>query len=943
MVGGFSFKTTNIMLDFIQINNGGAEVHLQKNRIWLILTILLLVLKGGAFPLTKEEKIADWQFYCQTILANYPYFEVNARVTGRDWRDSLQELEKRVLESEDDLSFYEAIQYATATLQNGHTHIIRPESYANYASYYTSVKRWKDAFTAEVKTAYDYWQEVVNGNNEFYAFDIRYIAGSYIVTRVGEDIKDLPIAAEVLAIDGQNVDEYILEKVKTTQILLDPITGKRYVNNLSLPEGAVKLTIKKDNKIQDVVVETITNIESVENYTRPATTTNILESDKIAYLKIPSLSGYLIDNDKEMLLSFFREIKDYPYLIIDIRGNGGGSDYYWMNNIMAPLIDEPVVVQTYTAHRNASFIRSFYNARLGLANNIFRRSKAVLESLPNLPSEVLTNDFADPMEFKYTIKPKNSVGYQGQIILLVDGGVYSAAETFAMVAKHSDFAYLVGTRTGGDGPGIDPVFFSLPHSKLVIRMAESIGLNPDGAANEEEHTLPHLWVAPEPEYYIASLTSQNSYDEDRQLKTVLELIATDNLIANKIAANKEQVSSIMEHLFSGVSSSTDQKLSHFQGKTISEVRIYGAYATNYAKLEKLIDLKPGETVEVKKLRMLEDRLNATGAYAQAAINLSEDSKGEVIVKIQVKEGFLFFLTPYDAFMTVMSDISSKSLTGKIYNINGGLQNFSITASIPNERLELSWETPLIFNNTYQTSVALGSLKYGNLVTTGSEKGRGYLLRDNYLRAGISLGVAPATRIYLQTAYFQDTCLETDTLSPHGLKNGSYYEVTLGINQTIRNFYTLQTMHQLNSSLTLVGAGKEIGYRLSTGLRSYFPVGDKLRFTIKLNTGLAETVPYQRLSQISSNSLPAYTSITMQKFVLAGLENTIYPIKDISLVIGLSGLYGKEGLDSSINNAYLSLYGALRYRLPFGLPLGVVYGYDPLSGVSRINFGISNEF
>ena len=36
-----------------------------------------------------------------------------------------------------------------------------------------------------------------------------------------------------------------------------------------------------------------------------------------------------------------------------------------------------------------------------------------------------------------------------------------------MVAKASGFAYLVGTRTGGDGLDLT-LSFKLPHSKLVV-------------------------------------------------------------------------------------------------------------------------------------------------------------------------------------------------------------------------------------------------------------------------------------------------------------------------------------------------------------------------------------------------------------------------------------------------------------------------------------------
>ncbi|MCS3917269.1 hypothetical protein M2349_002410 [Caldanaerobacter subterraneus subsp. tengcongensis MB4] len=74
--------------------------------------------------------------------------------------------------------------------------------------------------------------------------------------------------------------------------------------------------------------------------------TEILEEDKIAYLRVNS---FLIDKDqnsknyreeKKEIYNFLKTIKDYPYLIIDISGNVGGSSEYWMDAIVAPLIGE---------------------------------------------------------------------------------------------------------------------------------------------------------------------------------------------------------------------------------------------------------------------------------------------------------------------------------------------------------------------------------------------------------------------------------------------------------------------------------------------------------------------------------------------------------------------------------------------------------------------------
>lgn len=53
---------------------------------------------------------------------------------------------------------------------------------------------------------------------------------------------------------------------------------------------------------------------------------------------------------------------------------------------------------------------------------------------------------------------------------------------------------MVGTDTGGDGIGFDPIPIVLPNSGLIIRFPGEMGLNPDGTVNEEVKTIPDVYV-----------------------------------------------------------------------------------------------------------------------------------------------------------------------------------------------------------------------------------------------------------------------------------------------------------------------------------------------------------------------------------------------------------------------------------------------------------------
>ena len=214
-------------------------------------------------------------------------------------------------------------------------------------------------------------------------------------------------------------------------------------------------------------------------------TTEILADGQAAYLKIESFSLTSYEPARAELEEFFGEIREIPNLILDLRGNGGGSDRFWED-----LLVEPIAAREYESERwyllslNED-TRSYVEA-LGLEP----------EELSALPQALFRPEYGrfthcvqDTTRFEPAAEP-----YTGRIWLLVDDSVYSAAENFAFFCKNSGFAALVGTPTGGDGGIADPLLFSLPESGLIVRFSVFYGLNPDGSGNEACGTQPDYTV-----------------------------------------------------------------------------------------------------------------------------------------------------------------------------------------------------------------------------------------------------------------------------------------------------------------------------------------------------------------------------------------------------------------------------------------------------------------
>lgn len=238
-----------------------------------------------------------------------------------------------------------------------------------------------------------------------------------------------------------------------------------------------------------------------------------LEKGKVAYIAIHSFNTFNIDEDMKTIKPYLEQIKNYKDLIIDIRGNGGGDTKYWQDNIVPMLINKPLEEELYLVYRGGDFLKPFVKNRMGGYEKLGPISDIYNENLKNLPPEI-KEDFKYYLKIISKYEPKNSVGFNGKVYLLVDKYVFSASEKLAIFSKSTGFATLVGEKTGGDGLGVDPAVCALPNSGYIFRFTQEMGLVSDGSCNFEKKTEPDIEVP-------ATINSDISKDE--AIQTVLKL------------------------------------------------------------------------------------------------------------------------------------------------------------------------------------------------------------------------------------------------------------------------------------------------------------------------------------------------------------------------------------------------------------------------------------
>ncbi len=242
--------------------------------------------------------------------------------------------------------------------------------------------------------------------------------------------------------------------------------------------------------------------------------TLLLPEAGVAYLKVDS---FLTDYDPnyqteaQAIRDFYNAAGGCTDLIIDLTDNSGGSELYWQNLLVPPLIDAPLSCTNY------ALLADSENNRPYIENVFAPEDLHPIAELPDLPK--LNRDGLEAathfVESTLRVEPAaERAAFHGRVWLLVGPMVYSASESFSVFCQATGFATLVGAQTGGDGIGaLNPIMMRLPNSGILIQFTMMYGLNPDGSSSEEAGTTPDI---PSPAGEPALVTALRAVREARK-------------------------------------------------------------------------------------------------------------------------------------------------------------------------------------------------------------------------------------------------------------------------------------------------------------------------------------------------------------------------------------------------------------------------------------------
>ena len=288
----------------------------------------------------------------------------------------------------------------------------------------------------------------------------RYIEGRLFLDNPGDYIRKYGFRDkdEIVAINGKTIPNWMADNIRYHEGSTAAQRALRTASAAlsSYTDTLLNITVARGSDTISLLLPL-----HAKGFPNPNICERKILRDSIGYISINTMRNGVV----EVFDSLYPSVKSLPYLIVDIRRNGGG------NSLNGEKLCEYLLKQEKT--------HCLYDK---------------------------------------TIKPRADA-YRGKVFLLIDTRTFSAAESFAIDLWESGEVILVGCPTGGD-TGSHPEIFQSP-SGLSFRVATSEPhLSPGGFPLEGHGVPPHYNVTQTVNDFMAGI--------DTQLEFALSLIQKGN-------------------------------------------------------------------------------------------------------------------------------------------------------------------------------------------------------------------------------------------------------------------------------------------------------------------------------------------------------------------------------------------------------------------------------
>ncbi|MEM8506623.1 MAG: S41 family peptidase [Bacteroidota bacterium] len=415
--------------------------------------------------LTKEEMLADFDTYVESVKRFSPQTPVRKALTGIDPLSELKKIRQRIATVTSTEAYAKLIKSAITVLQDGHSSLLWPQA---YSPEYLKKLGISDRAIALFPSYYEL--RATASKKKKFRITLKYIDGQYYnVIPFEHNGTSYTSGLQLTEINNTKAPIFIGQLYPYLRKMRWDYAYERYYSetfyhafNLSSDQSLhLKFVDTAGAEIEGVFPlnqalqfeDVATKAQQNQRYK-----VDYFPEDQVLYVRIPAMNLEYLDFYPEEIVAKSSG-KPLKKVIIDIRGNRGGADNVWLNALEA-IIDRPIHFEMLLlANPTEELKRKYPNEELSEWKS-YRAS------------------FLDNYEYKIfasgprQIKPSSSsIRFTGTIYILQDDAIYSSAGALAAIGQLDGRIFTVGERTGWLlGRGINPLVFELPHSKILYRI-----------------------------------------------------------------------------------------------------------------------------------------------------------------------------------------------------------------------------------------------------------------------------------------------------------------------------------------------------------------------------------------------------------------------------------------------------------------------------------------
>jgi hypothetical protein len=444
----------------------------------LLVTVIfsnLLFAQTETVTLTKQQMREDYDMFCRIMAEVNPQLTLRKKITGVDVVDYLQK-QRAVIDTLTNPEGLIQILFKGLSLCNdGHAYTIRWEDrllevFHNDTLRTTKILSLLKQYSDDKGKSYYSNRKQLMLFLEYYKGDY-YSMGELIVSHNNET-GTLPSGAKIMDIGGVSIDSLTATYAGT---YWDVMRSKPYVSIVGgmYVERKDTIYIKYEylTDLRELKIIPDKTIQSTSGgaYLLPASyafkpekgVVDYFSDEKILYVRLPAMEDE--ENFYQTEIAKHRE-KPIEKVIIDIRQNGGGSDFVW-RDVLSAIVKDTLDIRAPIGLKNTDRALQAYGVS---------RDTLGIVKIPLLDNE----EFALLKWGLKVIPTSQTLGYTGKIYILQDRRIYSAAGSLSNVAQMYNNIVSVGEATGKLlGFGITPITFTLPHTGFTFQLEPVLDLS----------------------------------------------------------------------------------------------------------------------------------------------------------------------------------------------------------------------------------------------------------------------------------------------------------------------------------------------------------------------------------------------------------------------------------------------------------------------------------